>query len=207
VESAPAHLGLLALAMPWEGTEAHASVMQRAASIAPLVAVTRDGGEGRVVEMKGGRSRVDYELDRAGIATLRHALVSMARLSRAAGAVEVIAVGMPPAVFGRQGVPTGGEARAFAAYEEQLSRFDFRPNRGSIFSAHQMGTARMGADPQSHPCDPDGRVRSGAGRGDAVVGGLYVADASLFPTALGTNPMVTIMALARHVARTVVGEG
>jgi choline dehydrogenase-like flavoprotein len=40
-----------------------------------------------------------------------------------------------------------------------------------------------------------------------VIGGLYVADASLFPTAIGVNPMLTVMALARRVARTVVAEG
>jgi choline dehydrogenase-like flavoprotein len=207
VESAPAHLGLLALALPWEGTDAHEAVMQRAASIAPLVAVTRDGGEGRVVETKRGGTRIDYRLDATGIATLRHALVSMARLSRAAGALEIIAVGMPPAVFGRHGIPSGGEASTFAAFEDHLSRFDFAPNRGSVFSAHQMGTARMGSDRRLHPCDLRGHLRRGAGRRDAVVGGLYVADASLFPTAIGANPMLTIMALARHVARTVAAEG
>jgi choline dehydrogenase-like flavoprotein len=69
-----------------------------------------------------------------------------------------------------------------------------------------MGTARMGSDPQLHPCDTGGRVRRGEGGGD-VIRGLYVADASLFPTAIGTNPMLTIMALARHVGRTVLGEG
>ena len=37
--------------------------------------------------------------------------------------------------------------------------------------------------------------------------GLYVADASLFPTGLGVNPMLTVMALARRVARTVLAEG
>ena len=207
VESAPAHLGLLAQAMPWEGTDAHASVMQRAANIAPLVAVTRDGGEGRVVEAKRGGTRIEYRLDADGVATLRHALVSMARLSRASGALEVIAVGMPPAVFGREGVPSGGASTAFAAFEDRLSRFDFGPNRGSVFSAHQMGTARMGSDPRLHPCDTDGHVRSGARARDVVVRGLYVADASLFPTGIGTNPMLTIMALARRVARTVAAEG
>lgn len=40
-----------------------------------------------------------------------------------------------------------------------------------------------------------------------MIGGLYVADASLFPTAIGANPTLTVMALARRVARTVVGEG
>ena len=43
--------------------------------------------------------------------------------------------------------------------------------------------------------------------GRSVVGGLYVADTSLFPTGLGVNPMLTVMALARRVARTVLAEG
>ena len=69
-----------------------------------------------------------------------------------------------------------------------------------------MGTARMGADPAEHVCDPHGRVRLGP-RDDRVVDGLYVADTSLFPTGLGVNPMLTVMVLARRVARTVLAEG
>jgi len=61
----------------------------------------------------------------------------------------------------------------------------------------------MGA-PIDHPCDPDGRVRI---RGGRVIPGLYVCDGSLFPTGIGVNPMITIMALARRVARTVEAEG
>ena len=70
-----------------------------------------------------------------------------------------------------------------------------------------MGTARMGASATDHPCDPDGRVRAGLRPADRAVGGLYVADGSLFPTGIGVNPMITIMALARRVARTVEAEG
>jgi choline dehydrogenase-like flavoprotein len=62
----------------------------------------------------------------------------------------------------------------------------------------------MGGSVADHACDPDGRVRTRAG---ASVAGLYVGDGSLFPTGIGVNPMITIMALARRVARTVVGEG
>jgi choline dehydrogenase-like flavoprotein len=209
IETAPAHPGLIALAMPWEGTEAHAAIMEQSANFLPLVAVTRDGGEGRVSATASGGVRIDYRLDRSGIATLRHAMISMARLARAAGASEIVATGTPPAIFGRQGFPSGGEGRAFAAFEERLGRFDFRPNRGALYSAHQMGTARMGADPRLHVCDPHGRVRSASGGrvGDQVVGGLYVADGSLFPSAIGVNPMITIMTLARQVARTVLAEG
>ena len=139
------------------------------------------------------------------MATLRHALVQMARIARAAGALEIVANGTPPLWHGPQAFGPGGEARAFEHFEERLGSFDFRPNRGSLFSAHQMGSVRMGSDGRSHPCDPEGRIRTGlAGQ---VVRGLYVADASLFPTAIGANPMITVMALARRVSRTILSEG
>jgi choline dehydrogenase-like flavoprotein len=63
----------------------------------------------------------------------------------------------------------------------------------------------MGASSGDHACDPWGRVRRG-GRGDATIRGLYVGDGSLFPTGVGVNPMITIMAMARRVARTVLAE-
>ena len=55
-----------------------------------------------------------------------------------------------------------------------------------------MGTARIAADPGEGVCDADGSVNG--------VDGLYVADASLFPTAVGVNPMMTIIAFAKQVA-------
>jgi choline dehydrogenase-like flavoprotein len=149
--------------------------------------------------------RIDYALDASGTATLRHALVRMARLIRAAGALEIVANGTPPLWHGPPAFGAGGETRAFAQFEEGLGSFDFRPNRGALFSAHQMGSVRMGANARAYPCDPVGRVRSGVA--DQVVAGLYVADASLFPTAIGANPMLTVMALARRVARTMISEG
>jgi hypothetical protein len=38
------------------------------------------------------------------------------------------------------------------------------------------------------------------------VAGLFVADASLFPSSSGANPMVTVMALAFIVAHNIVGR-
>jgi choline dehydrogenase-like flavoprotein len=209
IESAPGHPGLLALALPWEGLDAHTDAMARARRIAPLIAVTRDGGSGRTSVTRAGRVRVDYRLDATGVATLRHALVSMAQLGRAAGALEIVAVGGTPRWYGRGGFAPGREEAEFQQFTDDLAAFDFSANRGAVFSAHQMGTARMGADPADHACDTGGRVRSGVGgrrNGDAVVGGLYVADGSLFPTGLGVNPMITIMVLARRVARTILAE-
>ena len=202
LESAPGHLGLLALVLPWEGSADHAALMARARHFSPLIAVTRDGGEGRTRLTKAGRVRIDYDLDELGRATLRHALVSMARLARAGGAREILAVGMPLA---RHRVDGPDEAGRFAAFEARLEATDFAPHRGTFASAHQMGTIRMGADPASHPADERGRIRAGS-RG-SIVPGLYVADASTFPTGIGVNPMLSVMAMARRVSRTVLAEG
>ena len=203
IESAPGHPGLIALALPWEGTDEHAALLGRIAHVGPLIAIARDGGEGRVRRTKAGNARIDYELDARGIAALRHGLVSMAELARAAGARSIVAAGTPPRWHGRDGSGRDGDGRAFVVFQDALGRFDFGPNRGAVFSAHQMGSVRMGASNADHPCDPDGRVRSRAG---SPIRGLYVGDGSLFPTGIGVNPQITIMALARRVARTVLAE-
>ena len=204
IESAPGHPGLLALALPWEGAATHARLMAAAGHLVPLVAVTRDGGEGRVTLTKAGRPRVDYGLDDTGVATLRHALARMSRLLLAAGASEIVAAGTPPLRYTR-GIAGRDDNAAYDRFDEALGSFDLRPNRGSVFSAHQLGSVRMGADLRTHPCDPWGRVRLGP-PGEAVVGGLYVGDGSACPTGLGVNPMVTIMALARRTARVILAE-
>jgi len=202
IESAPGHLGLMALILPWEGATAHAGWMARARHFSPLIAVTRDGGEGRTTLTRAGRVRIDYRLDAAGVMTARHALVSMARIARAGGARELLAVGMPMPRHRVDG--EGDESRRFAAFERQLTSTDFRPHRGTIASAHQMGTIRMGSDPRTHPADPRGRVRSGTD--GELVPCLYVADSSTFPTGIGVNPMVGVMTMARRVSRTVLAE-
>jgi choline dehydrogenase-like flavoprotein len=61
-----------------------------------------------------------------------------------------------------------------------------------------MGTARIAADPRQGACAPDGSLHGTAG--------LYVAVASHFPTALGVNPMMTIIAFAKQVAREVATD-
>jgi choline dehydrogenase-like flavoprotein len=61
-------------------------------------------------------------------------------------------------------------------------------------SAHQMGTCRMGTTQRNSVVDPRGKVWG-------VAEGLYVADASVFPSASGVNPMVTNMAISDWISR------
>lgn len=65
-----------------------------------------------------------------------------------------------------------------------------------LFTVHIMGTARMGGDPTRHVCDSFGKVYDAEG--------LWIADASLFPSPIGVNPMETIMALATRNAERIL---
>src|SRR6476661_6240228 len=75
---------------------------------------------------------------------------------------------------------------------ERAQRVPQRAGGQKLFSAHQMGTARMGTDPQTSVAGPFGELHD--------VKGVWIGDGSAFPTSSGVNPMVSIMALARRTA-------
>lgn len=195
IESCPPHPGLAASAYPWDGADAHAAHMRHYRFDVPLIAICRDGGSGRVRWSRGGHPRIEYRLAPADADSARRALVEIARLARAGGAQEVTALATPALRW-------TGEPGGFDAFLKRLGRAPAAPNRITLFSAHQMGTACAGADPGRHVCDPFGRVRSAS----RPVRGLYVGDASLFPSAPGVNPMLTVMALAERTARAVLAD-
>jgi choline dehydrogenase-like flavoprotein len=77
-------------------------------------------------------------------------------------------------------------------FAKRLRAAGVAPNRQVLFSAHQMGTAAMGAHRERSVVDPSGRVWG--------YENLLVADGSIFPQASGANPMLTIMAMASRIA-------
>ncbi|HXG04669.1 MAG TPA: GMC family oxidoreductase [Candidatus Binatia bacterium] len=64
------------------------------------------------------------------------------------------------------------------------------------WSAHYLGTCRMGRDPRASVVDPWGRTHD--------VPNLFIADGSVFVTGGAANPALTIMALALRTARFIV---
>jgi choline dehydrogenase-like flavoprotein len=206
IESAPGHPGLLSLGIPWTSRDEHQRLMKLAPHIAPFLAIAKDDGGGYISETRHGFAKISYRTTPRDERTLRAALGSLVRMAESAGASEVIAAGSPPVAWRRR-----DGVEAFRNLERQILGFDFSPNRGTVFSAHQMGTARMGSNPVDHACDSFGRVRSttrprATDPHGGIIKGLYVADGSLFPTAIGVNPMITILALAKRVARTVLSD-
>jgi choline dehydrogenase-like flavoprotein len=69
----------------------------------------------------------------------------------------------------------------------------------ALFSAHQMGTCRIGPSSDQGALLPTGESYE--------VRGLYVLDGSAMPTCSGVNPMISIMALSHYLAQGIRARG
>lgn len=135
------------------------------------------------VRLFRGRPIVFFEPTRRDVARYRRGLRVLGEMMLAAGA-EYVAPGV------RGFVARTSSVRDLARLEES------GPTRGSAFTAvmtHMFGTCRMGTDARASVVRPDFRHHA--------IDRLYVADSSVFPTNLGVNPQIPIMAFATLCAR------
>jgi choline dehydrogenase-like flavoprotein len=159
--------------------------MQALPWFAPFVSVARDHGSGEGVLDEHGRAVVRWELDDEVDARLaRRANVELARLHEAAGAREVFTL------HARDTRWRAGED--FDAFVAELEAASYAPNDVACFTAHQMGSCRMGADPHTSVADGRGELHD--------TKGVWIGDGSAFPSAPGVNPMVSIMSFAHRTA-------
>jgi choline dehydrogenase-like flavoprotein len=145
-----------------------------------------DKSSGRVGLGAEGSLRASYKLLSDDANRLAFGIARAAEVHFAAGATEVY-----PNIA-RVGVLKPGDLGGF----ETTS---FKPSELRLEAFHPMGTARIAADEREGACAIDGSVHG--------TDALYVADGSLFPTSVGVNPMMTIIAFAKQVARGVAGGG
>jgi choline dehydrogenase-like flavoprotein len=157
----------------------HQEAMLGFGNVASIGVQLADESVGSVGIARDGSLRASYGLSDEDARRLTFGIARAAEIHFAAGATEVYPnIGRSPVL--RPGGVADFEATAFKPSELRLEAF------------HPMGTARIAADPRQGVCAADGSVSG--------VSGLYVADASLFPTAVWVNPMMTIVAFAKRVA-------
>jgi choline dehydrogenase-like flavoprotein len=185
IEAVGVSPGLLGSALPWESGTAHKRLMQALPWMAPFVSVARDHGSGTVGLDERGRAVVRWELEDAVDARLaRRANVELARLHQAAGASEVLTLHSSETRW-----RTGEDFDEFLGAIEAAS---YAPSDVACFTAHQMGSCRMGSDPEESVANGHGELHD--------VEGVWIGDGSAFPSAPGVNPMVSIMSLAHRTA-------
>jgi cholesterol oxidase len=78
-------------------------------------------------------------------------------------------------------------------------------NARQLVTAHPLGGCPMGDTSSTGMVDSKGNVFSGYGEKDTHPG-LFVADGSNIPSAVGVNPFFTISALSEHIAKCIINE-
>jgi len=180
--------GLIGSATPFTTAAEHRRQMERMASTGTFLARIRDHGGGTVTLDAAGEAEVRYALtDPIDVRTMHRAFGALARLHVAAGASELVLLAATPPVW-----RAGDDLDAYLA---RLRRLPLRLGGVTLFSAHQMGSCRMGADPATSVADVRGELHD--------TPGVWIGDASAFPTATGTNPMISVMALAHRTAEAI----
>ncbi|GMH15900.1 hypothetical protein Nepgr_017741 [Nepenthes gracilis] len=183
------HPGLFSAVMPWKSGIDIKTRMSRFSRTAHLIAIVRDRGSGKVLS---NPQKISYKVDASDEAHLKKAVEKMLRILAAAGAEEI-------GTHHRNGESINVKKASYHEFERFVKRESGRPLSGlsaPIATAHQMGSCRMGVNPKTSAVNQVGETWE--------VEGLFVADASLFPTALGVNPMITVQAIAYCTAQTVL---
>jgi choline dehydrogenase-like flavoprotein len=185
VETPHVHLAISAAAVPWRNGCDHKLVLGRGSNLATFIAVIRERGAGRVTVDEAGEPVVTYPVDDPlDRELIGHAVETLVRLHVAAGADAVVDLHPDRPLWVR-----GDDVDAFI---DRIRGLPSGKGGRPLFSAHQMGTARMGTDPATSVADPEGQLHA--------TPGVWIGDTSAFPTAVGSNPMVACMALARRTA-------
>jgi choline dehydrogenase-like flavoprotein len=191
LETAQYTTGLGASALPFTGARRHKELMHEFSRGATVIGLLRDRGGGRVTIDAEGNAVHNYALtDELDVRNTLRAIDAQVRLHEAAGAQEIYALAT--------GLPRWRRGDELESFIGRAQRIPLAFGGYRLFSAHQMGSCRMGADPATSVADTMGELHD--------TPGVWVGDGSAMPSASGTNPMISIMALAHRTAEAIAGQ-
>ncbi|VYS63238.1 unnamed protein product [Arabidopsis thaliana] len=188
IQTPALHPGMFSGIIPWTSSKDFKTRMLKFSRTAHIFALLRDKGTGTI----DSKTYIDYNLNDEDEESLKNGLERVLKILAAAGAEKI---GTHHSEGRSLNVRTASalEIERFAREESSKPLKDLS---GQICSAHQMGSCRMGIRPEESAVRPTGETWE--------VEGLFVADTSVFPTALGVNPMVTVQSIAYCVGLNVV---
>jgi choline dehydrogenase-like flavoprotein len=141
----------------------------------------RDDSNGTITLTENGNPKVHYILSQKDITNISKGLQTLAEMWFDVGAKEVIS--------GHQDVI---RLKNKSEIPQLIQAVQTNPDSLQVASAHPQGGNRMGEDPTKCVVDSNCKVHG--------FKNLFVCDASVFPTSLGVNPQITVMALATMTA-------
>jgi len=190
IETPNAHLGLMAGALPWWGGKAFKELALSINRLIPFICLTREMTSSGSVSDFEGKVQINYNFTQKDRGFLLEGLIAALKIHAEAGATELICPFYGVANFKIDPVLKSSDP-AFHCWLDSLRSHHIVNHSCQLLSAHQMGTARMSKNPSHGPTDVNGELHGCTN--------VFIADTSLFPTASGVNPMLTVMALAQYV--------
>jgi choline dehydrogenase-like flavoprotein len=181
VEAVPVYPALAALAFPGFGRAHRERMREFPHTGASITLVKEIDSVGRVTVNDHGRASISYDPGPKDIEYLKQGVAAAARIHFAAGAKEVMTLHARPTIIRSEG-----------EIERKIRAASWERNSLALFSAHPLGTCRMGNDPQNSVVDPHCQTHD--------VPGLFVIDGSVTPTSLGVNPQITLLGIAEKSA-------
>ncbi|MCC7386756.1 MAG: GMC family oxidoreductase [Deltaproteobacteria bacterium] len=142
--------------------------------------IVHDEDGGRVRRGIGREPLITYRLAPKDKAAMIRGIQILAEIFLAAGAVE-----MYPPVFGMEPLRDPGEVK-------QRITGQISARRMECVTFHPLGTCRIANDPDEGVVDSWGKCFE--------LEELYVADGSVFPSSIGVNSQLPIMAMATRIA-------
>jgi choline dehydrogenase-like flavoprotein len=165
--------------------EEHRLVMKRFHYTSSVTVTLRDNPEQSSIVLRGDTPLLDFRESVRDCDAMRRCFLDAARALLAVGARHVfLPMLQPPCITSDRDLPA--IAAASMSYDRLL-----------LYSDHTSGGNALGTDSRSGVTDLSGRVHGTTN--------VYVADASLFPSACGVAPSWTIMAFARMIAANLAG--
>ncbi|MEM1138074.1 MAG: GMC family oxidoreductase [Bacteroidota bacterium] len=184
IETPPTHTGLIGLSLPWSSAVQHKQMMLQARNMANFIVLTRDKYTGGIKLDSQNNPVIDYKLHPYDLKHLLKGVKEGIKIHLAAGAEKA---------FILHNKLTELHSNNDAAIDKAINNLKWKENYFNLFSAHQMGTCRIGGNKKLHPVSPEGETYE--------VKGLYVMDASAFPKSSGANPMLSVEGLAHYLAQ------
>jgi choline dehydrogenase-like flavoprotein len=189
--------------LAWTGGVDYKLLAPRMKNMVGHFAIQRDCGSGQVyADPHDGRPRFVYAPTKKDRVHLMEGMIACAKINYVMGAREIFTCLPGTSIFTRpagQAIISAEKDEAFQTWLKEVRKRGL-PDPDTIFtSAHQMGTCRMASSAKKGVVDSKGKVFG-------VDEGLYVADASVFPSASGVNPMVTNMALSDWLSRNIAKD-